>query len=60
MRRPNLDDSDDLTPSEAHVAAVWPLMAGERVTVHGDRCPAYDGDECRCRPLVVIGPTCLG
>lgn len=60
MRRLNLDDSGELSPSEAHIAAVWPLMAGEHVTVHGDRCPAYDGDRCRCEPLVVTGPTILG
>jgi hypothetical protein len=54
----NLDDSEDLSPGEAHLAAVWPLGAGEQVTLHGDKCPIYRGDDdCRCKPLRLVGPT---
>lgn len=58
-RYPNLDDSGDLTPSEAHLASSWPLHRGELVNLHADDCHAYDGDECSCRPLPIRGPTGL-
>jgi hypothetical protein len=57
VRYPNLDYSAELTESEAHVAAVWPLESGDVVTFHANECPAYEGDGCACSPIRVSGPT---
>ncbi len=57
MKYPNLDYSGDLTPSEAHLASVWPLEKGERHTMHMDLCAVHDGDDCDCVPVAVFGPT---
>lgn len=54
------DDWDEMPPSSIALASVWPILAGERVTLHDDACSLYQGaDECTCRPLRLNGPTGL-
>lgn len=53
------DDYHDVPPSWVALAAVWPVLAGERVTLHDDDpCALYEGEaRCTCSPLRFDGPT---
>jgi hypothetical protein len=37
--------------------STWPLVDGDRVTLHDDGCPGLEDCRCKQGPLVVLGPS---
>ena len=52
------EDWAEMTPSEAALASVWPLVDGEVVPLHEDACALFVGQEaCDCERIMLRGPT---